>query len=236
MPTPVVRALRRVLQRSPLHRPYTSLKYRLSSSAREDLFGGFYRDNVWGDAQSASGSGSSLEQTERLRAELPALLRRLDVSSLLDVPCGDFAWMRHVDLTGIDYVGADIVDELVERLERQFGGPARHFRRLDVVSDRLPAVDAVLVRDLFLHLPTRSVRQAVANIRSSGATWLLTSHYPGVTVNGDVRMGSHRFLNLTLPPFGWPHPVHAIDERPTTDEGRADKQLAAWRVGALPRR
>jgi hypothetical protein len=36
-----------------------------------------------------------------------------DVKSLLDIPCGDFHWMRRVNLQGLSYVGADIVRELI---------------------------------------------------------------------------------------------------------------------------
>ena len=36
-------------------------------------------------------------------------MRELALTLVLDVPCGDFAWMRHVDLGDAAYVGADIV-------------------------------------------------------------------------------------------------------------------------------
>ena len=225
--------LRDLLRRSPLHRPYVKWKLARSSGAREEHFTGFWRDNVWGDAESRSGAGSSLEQTAVLRDALPPLLRDLGVRSLLDVPCGDFAWMQNVDLAGIDYVGGDIVGAMIDELDRTYGRSDRRFVRLDVISDTVPRVDAVMVRDLFLHLPNAKVLEALRNVRASGATYLLASTYPAAASNPDVEMGRHRFPNLTLPPFSLPTPERVVDERPTTDEDRPDKQLAVWHIADL---
>lgn len=65
---------------------------------------------------------------------------------------------------------------MIERLRADFGRPGRTFQRIDLVSDDLPLVDLVMVRDLFLHLPLGLVRQALSNVRRSGSTWLLTSN------------------------------------------------------------
>lgn len=219
--------LRKLLRRSPVYRPYVRWKLATSSSAREEHFTGFWRDNVWGDSESRSGSGSGLQETAALRQRLPSLLAELDVHSLLDVPCGDFAWMRYVDLGGVDYIGGDIVCALIDELNRDFSAPGRRFMRLDVISDPLPAVDAVMIRDLFLHLPTARVQEALASVRRSSARYLLASNYTSVTMNVDVEMGQHRFLNLTLPPFSLPAPVES------TADGiaeRADKSMSVWRL------
>jgi len=162
------------------------------------------------------------------------LLRKLEVTSLLDVPCGDFTWMKHVELDGIDYIGGDIVGEMISKLQQQYGRPGRSFRRIDLVCDDLPPVDAVMVRDLFLHLPLQLVHRAIANLQRSGAKWLLTSNYPAVPANADIPMGHHRFQNLMLPPFSWPPPLHVINEMSTTAQGPTDKQLAAWLIVDLP--
>ena len=81
-------ALARVWQRIRYHP-------RLAGSP-EQVFAEFYRDNKWGDAESVSGAGSNLAQTEEVRRVLPGLLAELGCRSMLDVPCGDFYWMRLV--------------------------------------------------------------------------------------------------------------------------------------------
>jgi hypothetical protein len=113
--------LRQAASNSRLYRPSVRWKCRLIPSARRAYFAGMYKDNVWGDMDSRSGSGSNLANTEALRSALPGLFESLGVRSLLDLPCGDWAWMRTVDLTGLDrYIGGDIVPELIERLNREY--------------------------------------------------------------------------------------------------------------------
>lgn len=223
--------IRDLLRRSPIYRPYVRWKLATSTVAREEHFTGFWRDNVWGDAESRSGSGSNLEVTAPLRAALPLLLRDLGVRSLLDVPCGDFFWMRHVDLTGVDYTGADIVGSMIDELNRDHSAANVRFVRLDVICDALPKTDAVMIRDLLLHLPTALVFDVLRNVRVSGAQFLIASTFTDPTVNVDVEMGHHRYLNLAVAPFSLPEPVRDL---PDGLGDRPDKVLAVWRTSDLP--
>src|SRR4051812_19402296 len=68
----------------------------------EIIFSGIYRNNSWGDPESVSGRGSTLARTEVMRKTLPILLANVRAKSLLDAPCGDFNWMQHVDLGGVE--------------------------------------------------------------------------------------------------------------------------------------
>jgi hypothetical protein len=58
---------------------------------------------------------------------LPLLIEDIRVRSLLDAPCGDFNWMRHVKLRLREYIGVDVLSQLVARNQQNFGGPHRRF-------------------------------------------------------------------------------------------------------------
>src|SRR5215813_2958899 len=79
----------------------------------EQTFTSIYHDNSWGDAESVSGPGSSIRETARLRNELPTLLKEIGAKSMLDAPCGDVNWLNRVQLPLDQYIGADIVADLV---------------------------------------------------------------------------------------------------------------------------
>ncbi len=198
------------------------------------LFTDFFRRNKWGGRQSLSGTGSDADQTRVIVREL--LLRRLGVRRVLDVPCGDFAWMKQVDLAGIDYLGADIVAPLIEANRRCHARPGVEFQVLDLIRDRLPAVDLVLCRDCLVHLPFAQAQQALANIAASGARYLLTTTFTGRSENADIPTGKWRALNLQRPPFDLPPPLEIINEQCTEKDGRyADKSLGLWPLTALRR-
>ena len=177
------------------------------------MFTAIYKQQRWGAGDSRSGSGSDLAQTDAIRLALPGLLGEVGCRTLLDIPCGDFFWMKTVPLD-VDYIGGEIVKELVESNQRAFGGPRRRFVHLDLVRDRLPRADVILVRDCLVHLSFRDIRMALLNIKRSGCSYLLTTSFPSLQQNEDTFTGGWRPVNLERAPFTFPPPVHVIAEDP----------------------
>jgi SAM-dependent methyltransferase len=103
-------------------------------------FGRFYARNLWRGEESVSGPGSSVATTTTVRAELGELLRQFAVGSVLDIPCGDFNWMKEVPLDGVEYIGADIVPAMIEEDRRRYASGNRSFLVLDAASSDLPRV------------------------------------------------------------------------------------------------
>lgn len=207
----------------------------LSELSLEERFARIYKTNLWFDSESRSGTGSSLDSTAVLRASLPPLLRGLNVRRMLDVPCGDFNWMRHVDLSGIEYIGGDIVESLIDANRERYGTPARSFIKVDVTSGPLPYSDAILCRDCLVHLSFANISAAFRTIKESGAGYLLTTTFLDRRVNNDVVDGDWRPLNLEQSLFLLPAPHSVIIEECAEEGGAyADKALAVWRISDLP--
>jgi hypothetical protein len=230
-----------VLETAPISRRIVGLlrnsvnKRRKAWKQTERVFDKIYRRNDWRSNQSASGTGSEDSQTEQLVRCLPRILHDLGVTRILDIPCGDFNWMRHVDLGGIDYTGADILAPLIAENRKRYGGEGRSFRQLNLVMDVLPKADFILCRDCLVHLSLADIAAALRNIAVSEATYLATTTFPGRKANIDIKTGGWRPLNLLAAPFHFPQPLKIIEEGCTEAGGAyADKSLAIWRVGELP--
>lgn len=204
----------------------------MATQSPKHLFTRIFSGNKWGDSESLSGPGSNLVQTEAVRRVLPLLIQEMHCQSLLDVPCGDFFWMKRVAMD-VEYIGGDIVDELVRRNQAQYGNGRRRFVNLDLLHDHLPRVDLVLCRDCLVHFSYRDIRRALGNIKRSGSTYLLTTTFVGRERNEDIPTGAWRPLNLQLPPFAFPTPTRLIDEECPSD-GYQDKHLGLWRTDAIP--
>lgn len=206
---------------------------RYRGKSRKEVFSEFYEKAGWNltHQDSVSGEGSDAIQTAQLRAAFPKLLRTLKVKSMLDIPCGDFYWMQQVDLSGVQYTGADIVPALVTQNLQRYSNDMRTFRLLDLTNDALPAVDLVCCRDCLVHFSLADIRAALNNITHSGAKWLLMTHFPEEKSNKDIVTGGWRPLNFCLPPFNLPPPHHLINEGCTEMEGAfEDKSMALWEV------
>jgi hypothetical protein len=223
--------IKRTLPTSILNLLRRALRTIRNARSRRSVFRGIYRTNTWEDPNSLSGPGSNLEGAKHIRAELPSLMERNGFSSILDIPCGDLFWIRGILPDTVEYIGADIVPELIERNRKNATSMGR-FEVLDVVSSPLPASDLALVRDCFIHLPNKQIIRAIHNIKASGISHILTTTYQNVDVNGDIEVGGYRPINLTIPPFNLPPPREMIcdTKRPVEDLG---KSMGLWRTSDI---
>ena len=221
-------------KRTIAERRFAERAIELAKLGLQERFERIYSTNLWSDPESRSGVGSTLDSTAVLRAELPMALRQLDARVLLDVPCGDFTWMKRVDLSGIEYIGGDIVPSIVEENQRLHASESRSFTRLDLTRDILPDADVLLCRDCLVHLSYANIRAVFANIARSNIRFVLMTSFPGRRGNYDVADGDWRALDFQAPPFFFPEPRLAIVEKCEEEDGSyADKSLLAWRVADL---
>ena len=84
----------------------------------KQIFNFYYKTNQWKSKESASGTGSTLQQTKNIRKALLQFIHDYKITSILDIPCGDFYWMKELDLENIRYTGADIVEDLIEENQK----------------------------------------------------------------------------------------------------------------------
>ena len=180
----------------------------MSSDNTSDVFLKIYRERSWPSAGSVSGWGSELRSTGQIIRELPGFLRRFFVRTMLDVPCGDFNWMRHVDLDGIDYIGADVVSDLITTNQAAYGSAHRRFLHLNLLSDSLPDCDLIFCRDCLFHFSHADVFRAFETFAKSRARYLLTTTFTCRTYprNGNIETGQWTPINLEMAPYDLPAP------------------------------
>jgi hypothetical protein len=211
-------------------RAFRNLVLRYFQPDLSSTFTTIFERRIWQTNESVSGPGSEREQTRTLVRKLPTLFRDFNISSVLDVPCGDFHWMQHVDLGSTTYTGGDIVEEIIER-NRTYERQGIQFRRMDLTRDSLPKADLILCRDCLVHLSYKHISSALANIRASHSKFLLTTTYPSSSANFDIRSGSWRPLNLERSPFNFPRPQRLIEEECTEGDGAfREKSMGLWLI------
>ena len=153
---------RHVMHRAGVLEPLRQLRSgsvkRGEGASLEERFTYIYENGIWQSRPGAplSGAGSHPAVAGRLGSQLPALVRTLDVHTFLDVGCGDFSWMRNVNL-GCSYVGVDIVADVIARNTAGYGNADRTFAVLNAVAETLPQSDMVPVSYTHLTLPTKRI-------------------------------------------------------------------------------
>jgi SAM-dependent methyltransferase len=179
-------------------------------SAKE--FVGFgVREKEQGRRESISGPGSSLRATADTRKFLRDCLRELNVLSILDLGCGDWNWMREVELINgegepVQYQGWDADEALVANLNRAYGSDTCRFLCADIITEEYPQVDLIIARDVLFHLPLELATTVVDRARKT-ARYMLSTSFLGVTQNDDIQQyndivgwGFHK-INLNAHPI-----------------------------------
>lgn len=195
-----------------------------------DVFNDIHSKNFWNNDESVSGAGSTMAATEIIREEIPKLVKQYGITSILDIPCGDFNWQdrmaREMNIEmDVAYYTADIVPELIHENRGKYQG--KEFTILDITKDILPKVDMILCRDLLGHFSNRDVRRALENIRRNKPTYLLATTFPDHENLHDITTGQWRPINLASF-FGLPDPIEIINEGVVGEFG--DKSLGLWRL------
>jgi hypothetical protein len=149
----------------------------------------------------------------------------------LDAGCGDFNWLKEVDLDLDSYTGVDVVEDLVNELRRKYSNERRRFLNRDIISDRLSQVDLILCRDCLVHLSFSQIFAALRNFKRSNSKYLLTTTFTRFADNADIPIGEWRPINLQEPPFSLPAPLNLIDEKRGDPGGdHSDKHLGLWEL------
>lgn len=199
----------------------------------KDTFTEIYEENTWKSKESRSGQGSTLDATSAIRWVLPNIFQSYGIVSVLDIPCGDYAWWPEMNVSlGQDmprYVGADIVPEIIAENLKKYQDV--DFRVLDIVNDELPQVDLIFCRDCLGHLSNENVEKALKNIKRSGAKYLMATTYydPRWLIDADIPDGAWRPINM-IKQFGMGNPILMINENFTKNMDFNDKSLALWKL------
>lgn len=210
------------------------VRYQLKSKSTEDVFTEIHRNNAWGGKDSVSGSGSDVHQTKIISSKLPALFNDLNICTMLDIPCGDFNWMKSVDLNSIDYTGADVVKELIQKNRERYARDSVRFQYLNLINGKLPKVDLVFCRDCLVHFCFADIFLALEKVCNSQSEYFLTTTFTGRKDNRDIVTGQWRVLNLELAPFLLPKPLQIINEGCTEGDGAfEDKALGLWKIADI---
>lgn len=206
--------------------------YRFKGKPTEEVFEIIYQENHWRDQESKSGTGSNEKNTQTVVEIITKVMAELNVKSLLDIPCGDFNWMKRVDLKGVEYLGGDIVGEIISENQKKYIQHKIRFEKLNILTSPLPTVDLIFSRDCLVHFSYEDITKARESVKKSNSTYWITTTFPDHK-NHDIITGDWRPINLQAAPFFFPKPLAIYNEQTKEDARNQDKSLAIWRVSDL---
>ena len=210
-----------------LRKIYTSKIFQLlplnQDKIGKKIFTSIYKSNHWyhdhkflpNESVSVSGPGSNIntEQFFSLVKTFTQIIKDYNVKSLLDMPCGDFLWIHEIiKERNIDYLGIDIVEELIEENKNRYKNKNFNFENHNILNfSTNKEFDLILIRDLFIHIKNSDISQIIQNIKKINFRYIVLNSYNN-KVNKDVIVGQHRKVNLLIEPFNLKKPTYSFKD------------------------
>lgn len=146
--------------------------------------------------------GSSKEATVNYRRFLENFLKTHNIQSVIDLGCGDWEFSKLIDWSGIDYIGVDVIQPLIEQ-NKIFEKDNIHFMYADALTQDLPKADLLLCKDVLQHLTNDDIKQLLQKF-TQYKYCLITNGLNTFTLssdNQDISRGDYRPLDLIKSPF-----------------------------------
>ena len=112
----------------------------------------------------------------------------------------------------INYLGIDIVDELIVENRKNYQNTNTAFDCYDII-DYIPSkqFDLILIRDLFIHLKNSDIHKIINNLKKMDFKYVaLNSSTNKINIDGTI--GQHRKVNLLIEPFNLKKPSLVIND------------------------
>ena len=198
-------------------------KYLNQNFVRKFIFFLIYKTNHWNKYEkvdknnllvSGPGSFPGSLQTKNIIDNLDFFIKKNNIQSMLDMPCGDFSWMQDLIKKNnyINYTGYDIVEDIISYNNKKYSKNNVSFFCKDIINEKnFDNFDLVFIRDFFIHIDNASIDILLKNIKSSKVRFLACSNNNN-EFNKDIVLGQHRKVNLTIEPFYMKEIFHTFSE------------------------
>jgi hypothetical protein len=187
VPQPILRMYRNLIW-APIRQQYGQLSV-------AEAFTQTYRNQLWGQNREGkffSGRGSLDRFAVPYIEWLSRFVTERNISTIVDLGCGDFRIGRRICSTvSVNYVGVDIVEELIKYNQSQFGSENINFKCANIINDGLPDGELCLIRQVFQHLSNEQISSALGKCFKFPYLIVTEDVYngPGMRPNLDIMHG-----------------------------------------------
>jgi len=186
----------------------------MGASNIQKIFTRIYDNNTWGtDGTSKffSGGGSRGIAAEKYISLISNFIKSNNIKNIVDIGSGDFYIGKQIldDVSINSYIGIDIVEDIIDYSNREFGTDQILFKCEDVVKTKeLPDGDLCLIRQVLQHLDNTSISIILEKIKKFKYV-IVTEHQPPFTnhynlihqTSQDIRLKWGSGVFLDKPPF-----------------------------------
>ena len=178
----------------------------------KDAMQQIYNEHLWGGKEFDFYSGDGSHNPKITKPYLDAVTyffkSQNNALVVCDLGCGDFNIGKHLVEHTQNYIAIDIVDVLIERNKSLFQHDNLEFHCLDVVKDKLPEADCIILRQVLQHLSNEEIQKIIRKITAYKYA-ILTEHLPfgqfepnkNKIASQGIRLKQHSGVDVSETPF-----------------------------------
>lgn len=167
-----------------------------------EIFTDIYKQELWGKGK-GSGAGSSAYITAEYREFLRKFIKDHKIKSICDFGCGDFQFMKLIDLQDIAYVGLDCVPSIIDNNNRLYSNSTTNFR-LQKEEKKINAneFDLLIIKDVFIHWKNQEIIDFLNELKNYDFKYILITNQVDKDYNEDIHTtGEYHSVDLNKEPF-----------------------------------
>jgi 2-polyprenyl-3-methyl-5-hydroxy-6-metoxy-1,4-benzoquinol methylase len=116
-----------------------------------------------------------MEKLNTLQRNIVKCIEHYNINSIIDIGCGNSAFLSPIFQYIPRYIGADIYSYLIEENTKCHN---KEYIIVDIRKDEIPKnIDLVICRDLLGHLSFNSIMKALETIKKSNAKYFLATTF-----------------------------------------------------------
>jgi SAM-dependent methyltransferase len=160
------------------------------------IFEHIYRMRIWGTAEGEkyfSGEGSIEDVVKPYNDFVGAYIKQHQITSVVDLGCGDFRASRMIDLGDASYIGVDVVKDVIRINSQKYQSQRTRFLCLDIIHDELPEAELCLIKQVLQHLCDKDIQGILAKLAKYQHVLIMDGLVQNnCQVNKDIKTGYQR--------------------------------------------
>ena len=192
---------------------FNFLHRRFKDFDNKKTFTEIYKNKLWNKNSKSvydSGTGSHEKYIVNQYVEVINTFLLKNKLSVVDIGCGDFNIASKFYFNCEKYYGIDVVEDLINYLNKKYSDKNLNFINADATNDKLPSADCIIIKEVLQHLTNQDIKLLLNNIRGFKYV-IVTESYPYELkkINNDKIKGplsrSYNFsaVEIDKPPFNF---------------------------------
>ena len=163
-------------------------------------FNTIYKYNLW---LVGSGTGSIRINNKKYITFLTKFLKDNNITNVCDIGCGDWQLSKHIDWTGIQYLGIDVVKDVIKK-NLIYTKSNVKFICKNILDYTIPNCELYILKDVFQHLSNTNIKIIINKLLKNKYRYILIiNDVSYLNLNYNIENGLYRPIDLNKTPFNY---------------------------------